>query len=62
MVPVPSSLTQPIRLEAPFISEGPGDKVFVQQERVKGWHRVYGVVYIGSHFMNVSFALNEFKE
>ena len=36
VVPVPSSLTQPIRLEAPFISEGPGDKVFVQQERVKG--------------------------
>ena len=57
-------IIQPIRLKSPFVHEGPGDKVFVQEERVKNWLRVHAIVYIGSHFENVSFAwcwLKEFK-
>ena len=55
-------LIQPIRLKVPSIREGSGDKVFVQEERVKSWRCVHAIVYIGSHFQNVSFAWKEFKE
>lgn len=50
------NLIQSIHLEVPFIREGPGDKVFVQGERVKSWRGVHAVVHIGSHFVKVSFA------
>ena len=53
---------QPIRLEVTFIREDWGDEVFVQEERVKSLRRIHSVVYIRSHFQNVSFPWRWFKE
>ena len=34
----------PIRLEVPFIREDWGNKVFMQEERVKSWRGVHSIL------------------